>query len=978
MNSFDILSRSTPLQHRLFLEASAGTGKTFTIEHLVVRLLLETELTLEQILVVTFTRAATRELKERIRANLEKIVSGQLNFDYLSNISSEQRAKIRDALATFDQAQIFTIHGFCHRLLQEFAFEAFVGLELKEWERSEETWAATEFLRTFKGLTPQQLRRLFGLFRNDSERLLNTLVDSSEGTFSPTAQELLDTANHNLLKLPPFSVMEAFAELRPHYKGMTPPQFDQQAELLHGALQRKKLLLQEWDALIGEDKLWLEGVHFGNLKVRSQYPGHPQVEQLREALFPFLERARHPRKILKVLTYQWHQHRSHLCRLYEKVSPDALLKMVQERLTHPSFTTEIRKKYHAVIVDEFQDTDPIQWEIFETLFLKDPKKAVYLVGDPKQSIYAFRKADIYTFLSAAEQFEPHQKAALTTNYRSTEGLIQSLNRLFCTEPWLHLPRLDQTLFVPPVIAARSGQGHLCFMRVHAEKGSGKHWPTPDMEQKWIFPFIVHEMHQKNLDPSQVAILVKDRYQALRVKHYLEKWKIPSVLYRSKSLGDSLLIPLLTEVVEALRGSLSSLKKVLLGPFVRMPIVEMTDEKVFMAKAVFADLANLWNSEGFSACIAQFLRTYSVLIDDDLMLILEKISYIPDPSQMGPALERLRLQESDERISAHPSGVQILTTHASKGLEFETVFALGVAARTLPEDLPQDQLEELDAEKLRQWYVALTRAKHRLYIPFPQESQEKPLELGEASPLEVFWNKAKPDLHAFTHVDLNSFSFHLQPYQEKSPSLCIPTPPSSQIFKPLFIQSFSSLARPLEVKKVAPDDLLPPGPETGVIVHRILERLKELPQSISQEIEGTHLEGYENTIFQLIQRLLDLPLKGFCLRDISWKKTIPEMGFLFPTPSTFLKGFIDLCFEHEGVYYLVDWKTNLLEDYSPPSLQRAMMDHDYLLQGKIYGAALTRYLKLYDSPPFGGVFFIFVRGPAAYHFIPEDVYVATTL
>src|SRR5271169_3967324 len=135
MSSFDILSRTVPLQRRLFLEASAGTGKTFTIEHLVVRLLLETEMTLDQILVVTFTRAATRELKERIRANLEKVC--ERKFDYLKNITDEQLEKSKTALLTFDRSQIFTIHSFCSRLLQEFAFEASVGLELKEWDTEE-------------------------------------------------------------------------------------------------------------------------------------------------------------------------------------------------------------------------------------------------------------------------------------------------------------------------------------------------------------------------------------------------------------------------------------------------------------------------------------------------------------------------------------------------------------------------------------------------------------------------------------------------------------------------------------------------------------------------------------------------------------------------------------------------------------------------------------------------------------------------
>jgi exodeoxyribonuclease V beta subunit len=131
--------------------------------------------------------------------------------------------------------------------------------------------------------------------------------------------------------------------------------------------------------------------------------------------------------------------------------------MVQERLSENSFVEAIRKKYQAVIVDEFQDTDPVQWNIFETLFFADSSKSVYLVGDPKQSIYAFRSADIYTFLEAAKGFDTLQKAALTTNYRSMQGLLDGLNRLLCAKPWMDLPKLGQQLDVPLSKAAKQGE-----------------------------------------------------------------------------------------------------------------------------------------------------------------------------------------------------------------------------------------------------------------------------------------------------------------------------------------------------------------------------------------------------------------------------------------------------------------------------------------------------------------------------------------
>src|ERR1700722_8930294 len=113
MKRFDILDRTTKISGNHFLEASAGTGKTFAIEHLAVRLIAESGFKIEEILIVTFTRAATRDLKKRIRRNLERALSSAASFDYLQAFNEEQKRRLEEALICFDQAQIFTIHGFC-------------------------------------------------------------------------------------------------------------------------------------------------------------------------------------------------------------------------------------------------------------------------------------------------------------------------------------------------------------------------------------------------------------------------------------------------------------------------------------------------------------------------------------------------------------------------------------------------------------------------------------------------------------------------------------------------------------------------------------------------------------------------------------------------------------------------------------------------------------------------------------------------
>lgn len=162
MAIFNVLNPETKIFNHHFLEASAGTGKTFAIENIVPRLLLESEdplVQLSEILVVTFTRAATRELKSRIYHNLLKIktaldlgVGGPLYIArYLEEESKKDQAKrrIEEALCFFETAQVFTLHGFCLKILQEFAFEAKFFLASQDEEECSQKKNSKSTLKTF-------------------------------------------------------------------------------------------------------------------------------------------------------------------------------------------------------------------------------------------------------------------------------------------------------------------------------------------------------------------------------------------------------------------------------------------------------------------------------------------------------------------------------------------------------------------------------------------------------------------------------------------------------------------------------------------------------------------------------------------------------------------------------------------------------------------------------------------------------------
>ncbi|MGH2638624.1 MAG: UvrD-helicase domain-containing protein, partial [Rhabdochlamydiaceae bacterium] len=908
MNSFDILSKNTLLQPRLFLEASAGTGKTFTIEHLVVRLLIEKDLTIDKIVLVTFTRAATRELKDRIRSNLEQIIQQKISFSYLKEISDLEFSKIDEALKNFEAAQIFTIHGFCSHLLKHFAFEAGTILHLSEWTREEELWEVKQFLREQNMLSPGQLQRLLSAHRFEISRLEEALLRSSEKAAS------LEKPIPSLKEIKPFLLALEFEQIRSSYKGMTEDAFTIQAKQLEEALIQGEISSTLWDQWIFTPSFFLKNLVDSQLKVRAKSSCSEELTKLRNLILPALETAQNSQQIFLKLSSAWHTHRKIISEKRGKITPDDLLKITASKLSEPSFVQAVRKKYHAIIVDEFQDTDPLQWEIFKNLFIEDPEKFVYLVGDPKQSIYAFRSADIYTFLEAAKSFEVGQKAALLKNFRSTSTLLHEINKLLCQTPWMDLPKHRRFLDVPQAHAANEGANEeeslLCFMVATGEKGRSSRFPTTLIEETQLFPFIVEEIQKHNLNFASTAILVKDRYQADRVRIFLEKWAIPTNLYRSAPLNASPVIEFLEEMVDAtLELSPSAIKKLLLGPFASIACNELTPDHVFKAKETLQQLQNLWLNEGFATFFAAFLNTYfgkeTALMTfyqeqwnyDDLLELTQKILFVQEPYELKQLLAEIKIFETKDRLSApsNSESVQIMTLHASKGLEFETVFALGLASRSPEQELSEDLLKELDAEKMRQFYVAVTRAEKRLYIPIVRELPTQTYSLGEGSPIELFLSKANPDLTTFTQEFLHDRVFHLK-LPDKSEKIRLTTPTSFQDpFPSYFIQSFSSLAQEIFSPAKGNDQGIESSAETGLIVHRIFERYfnqeETLETLISQETQRTKLALKAETLYIMMQNTLSLSLGTFCLNDISPSSIQTEMEFIYSTSQGWMKGYI---------------------------------------------------------------------------------------
>ena len=837
MKQFDVLERSLNPLGPHFLEASAGTGKTFAIQHVVVRLLLLGSITIDQILVVTFTRAATRELKERIRSNLASLLkdleSKQTTVDYLQAIIDQGEDSIRTAkenieaaLACFDSAQIFTIHGFCHRMLTEFAFQAKVGFGLDDPEsnqhRSSLRRFAMDFFRTqlkASSYGTSQIDAVLIKYRQNIEKLMNRMIAISQNKGEiqsyPDFNGSLVLFLEKLKKIQSVNaefLIEDFERLKPCYKNMTKGAFAAQIDKLARILERKDCSLEEFDVLLRDKDFFLEKIDDKNLKAKVRFPElssfhYPGLfNELAKEICPILKAARDPLKILLRMAKDFQNRSAKFLKKQEQLSHDQILYKAEECLEHGQFLEAVRFKYRAAIIDEFQDTDPVQWNIFKRIFLGHID-AVYLVGDPKQSIYRFRNADIYTYLDAAKQIGKENIAFLDTNFRSDPALVRALNSLFSAAgQWLDLPALNtslQFLEVNSRVGAvnhefQDGKGSVHFFLAQGHFEKKKNWLTEEIEPNFFFPFIAEEIinlnEREKFDLQNIAVLVRDRFQASKLQKFLINYNIPSHVKRAGSLADSEAMKFLKLLLEVASrpDDVNIFKKILASPVIGWQhhwIKNKSQGQNFQkAKSTFSDLIINFQKNGLASFFQGFLHSKwevdektvlerLVCLDDldfyqDLRQLVEILIECQTHSNTSPNDLLLFLKEientdpeEDERLKRRQTeskgSVPIMTIHVSKGLEFEIVFALGLSSRLKTEEeeirvtennqekiiefdsqnlLCVEALLEQDAEKMRQLYVALTRAKKRVYLPAAFDLEQEEIPLGKASAIELFLKK----------------------------------------------------------------------------------------------------------------------------------------------------------------------------------------------------------------------------------------------
>lgn len=459
-------------QHAV-IEASAGTGKTYTIQHIVVDLLLRRKLSVQDILIVTFTRAATGDLKKKIRETLQELIEafgglddgaqGTLEGGALSEgapadptnfgeVDEEGFKRLRRALRTFDQAAIYTIHGFCQRILVEHAFankrlleqehvdgESLVNraisealredvpddAELRHWLQmylgaGKEIGDLRKALRTFVTTTGEYLPNFDPESVNrDLDRLGDVFVSVD---FESLDQEMRALGLNGGSINP---VVKKLKGLKALWDQGDSPNADnvQSGELNDTADMIKKLFKTKGGAtLTNMPDLWQALV---DLETVIKAVPNTAIMAV-QALGPVVkERVEAIKQAEGVYTY------------------DDMLTLVRDTLAEDgedgALLNVLRGRFQVAIIDEFQDTDQVQWEVFERLFVggrdgwaKTREHVLYLIGDPKQAIYGFRGGDVHTYIEARDTILGGKREAvpLKQNFRSTPQVIGAYNAIF--------------------------------------------------------------------------------------------------------------------------------------------------------------------------------------------------------------------------------------------------------------------------------------------------------------------------------------------------------------------------------------------------------------------------------------------------------------------------------------------------------------------------------------------------------------------
>ncbi|MDA8621661.1 exodeoxyribonuclease V subunit beta [Psychrosphaera sp.] len=777
-----------PLNQNALIEASAGTGKTYTITTLYLRAILGLRsageelapLNVDQILVVTFTEAATQELRDRIRNKLKEAQKALLHtlssnstngidltlksviddfsasFRRLNNGVSDEETilaayhRIQDAITLIDEASIFTIHGFCQRCLNQFAFETKMAFE-QSFEMDNQPYlklALHDFWRTYalnlSGVEYQLFRKLWpnpNKLMSSLNEILNkhviiepSLGESEYRTLLSRYTSALDNLKHELIKSDFLTaIRESGVNRKKHL-------FSKLATLENFLSEKDKNVTLTLDQIAVYTTNNVSDA--SNYKKNTAPVSHAVTnvfDDLHEVASKLLD-SQFEGYWLDTAKQAIEQGALEIKAERQLLTPDDLLLQLRNALAGESgaqsLIESIRSRYPLAFIDEFQDTDPIQYEIFSGIYNSvmpdEHNEAVnmIMIGDPKQAIYRFRGADIFTYITAKGHLGDEQHYTLSTNWRSHKELITGINHFFESSllqfehkeiPFIAVgsgksdsPELIQNQRVLPKLEVQhyssleqdppsNGFSLPEIQHVVAKQCASEIAKLLHDAKEQRADLIAPNGDKKNVSANDIAILVRNRNQAKLLKLTLNELGVRSVYIDRDSVLNSFLAKDMLRLIEAIHSPINErkVKAAVATAFFGYSLHELSalqqSPRTWHQHLVcFHQAHQLWTQGKISSAIGQILLFANTFekwqasgIDFErqvtdyrhlLELIQQESAIQNGPEKLMAWLRQAIIEQSIDtnedvsmRLESDSNLVQIVTMHGSKGLEYPIVY-----------------------------------------------------------------------------------------------------------------------------------------------------------------------------------------------------------------------------------------------------------------------------------------------------------------
>ncbi|USD59762.1 exodeoxyribonuclease V subunit beta [Vibrio sp. SCSIO 43140] len=786
-----------PLHGARLIEASAGTGKTFTIAGLYLRLLLghgndgsqhRQPLTVDQILVVTFTEAATAELRDRIRARIHQAriafargeSSDPVIQPLLEEVTDHRYATetLLQAERQMDEAAVYTIHGFCQRMLTQNAFEsgARFNNEFVTDESRLKAQVAADFWRSqFYPLNLEmasEVRKLWATpsaLLSDISRYLTGPAITMQGVEGSVDIAALHQANLDRIKTLKANWLAVSDDVVPCIS---------QSDVNKRSYTKKSL------------PSWVEGITYWAQQETLDYGLPSALEKFSQSIliektpkgeapsmsvFSEIEAflATPPELKTPLLAMAIHQCRTRLALAKEQkqwLSFDDLLTQLSAALDLESgdmLAEKIRTQFPVAMIDEFQDTDPLQYQIFSSVYLSHPECGWFMIGDPKQAIYGFRGADIFTYIQARNQVVDHY--TLGTNWRSSERMVNSVNTLFdrADSPFLY----DSDIPFYPVNASpkaggrqwqKSGEAQPALQfwlqeaeaplpkgdyQQHMAAATAQHIKMVLTESQTSDVVLADGDKQHPVEAGDIAVLVRTGSEGQLIKQALAERGIASVYLSNRdSVFGSPVAEDMLRLMQAIwyQDDERLLKGALASELFALPANELdglNNHENLWEQVVgeFRDYRQLWQLRGVLPMLRSVL--FKREMSNRLLSTVGGERLLTDYLHLGELLQAARQDvESDtallrwfaqsiedakqglgggddhiQRLESERNLVQIITIHKSKGLEYDLVYLpFAVSYREAMEAKYYDEQAKQSTLDLRKSKEALAQAdKERL-------------------------------------------------------------------------------------------------------------------------------------------------------------------------------------------------------------------------------------------------------------------------